>query len=121
MYTLIKIICKQILEIIVGKGKLKQFIWFQIFSGLSFYWFLFHMSFSFFSLFKLLCKFYCLKEKNTSKHMAFNFFWHIMLYYFFKKFLLLFNYSCMPFLPIPPTHGQNQGGGWRWGREVGSM
>ena len=21
---------------------------------------------------------------------------------FFKKFLLLFNYSCMPFLPIPP-------------------
>ena len=22
----------------------------------------------------------------------------------FKKFLLLFNYSCMPFLPIPPPH-----------------
>ena len=23
---------------------------------------------------------------------------------FFKKKLLLFNYSCMPFLPIPPPH-----------------
>ena len=23
---------------------------------------------------------------------------------FLKKFLLLFNYSCMPFLPIPPPH-----------------
>ena len=25
-------------------------------------------------------------------------------YFFFFKFLLLFNYSCMPFLPIPPPH-----------------
>ena len=25
-----------------------------------------------------------------------------IIFFFFKKFLLLFNYSCMPFLPIPP-------------------
>ena len=29
-----------------------------------------------------------------------SFFWIL----FFLKFLLLFNYSCMPFLPIPPPH-----------------
>ena len=27
-----------------------------------------------------------------------------MFILFLKKFLLLFNYSCMPFLPIPPPH-----------------
>ena len=29
---------------------------------------------------------------------------HLLSLFFFKKFLLLFNYSCMPFLPIPPPH-----------------
>ena len=32
----------------------------------------------------------------------YSFFFTIIL--FLKKFLLLFNYSCMPFLPIPPPH-----------------
>ena len=30
------------------------------------------------------------------------FFLKILFIYFFFKFLLLFNYSCMPFIPIPP-------------------
>ena len=33
----------------------------------------------------------CLRLENT-------------FFLFFFKFLLLFNYSCMPFLPIPPPH-----------------
>ena len=28
----------------------------------------------------------------------------VSLFLYFFKFLLLFNYSCMPFLPIPPPH-----------------
>ena len=30
--------------------------------------------------------------------------WSFVLKPFLKKILLLFNYSCMPFLPIPPPH-----------------
>ena len=29
---------------------------------------------------------------------------YLFIYLFIFKFLLLFNYSCMPFLPIPPPH-----------------
>ena len=38
---------------------------------------------------------------------------------FLKNFLLLFNYSCMPFLPVPPphpsrTHQSNNSRGGQW-------
>ena len=31
-------------------------------------------------------------------------YWSLLFFFLFKKFLLLFNYSCMPFHPIPPPH-----------------
>ena len=40
---------------------------------------------------------HCLRSVKLGFHVIFFF---LLL----KKFLLLFNYSCMPFLPIPPPH-----------------
>ena len=41
-----------------------------------------------------------LREKSPRGYMLYGAIYRL----FFLKFLLLFNYSCMPFLPIPPPH-----------------
>ena len=48
------------------------------------------------------------RERFDDTALAQNFFSRKLSFCFFKKiflkFLLLFSYSCMPFLPIPPPH-----------------
>ena len=72
----------------------------------------------------IICHFFFLKklfstyifldyEINTNEHFLVPEVWKCIpsvfgyfQKYFFKKMLLLFNYSCMPFLPIPPPYPQ---------------